>query len=1292
MRDTVFDDHSPITVTKTMTEGEAPYSGRYRPEGSLSAFNDEPMTGTWTLLIDDTVGGERVFLDAWGLNISTPSEQHVFRWSTLESGFFGRSDNVVIRMLAYPQAPADRPQAPGSYRYHNATAGPFLRPYAVATTFPFRAQGTQIRVVDGRSGKRTGDPLSGATAIHLRQGTERDAQPLTRGGNFTALSDHLGFVQSPDAIYPRDAVAAIWPVAGTQAIATHTPLRRYVVTDTVFVPPGQTVESTLSISDVRRMGALEVTVGFALTPTTSTVGLAFALVDPAGNEISLVEPVPGLAAEVRAGISPTVAMTVGIAHYNLAFSQQGATAMPLLPPGSPPMAPIALTMAPSAMKRLDALTGTMVNGDWTLRVTNPTADTEALLSWWGLNTRPVNLYYGSAPPTPVSLDMQGVITGGVQTVRITDTAPLLIFDLDVALEWDARQDDHFMRQLVSDLRRTSDFLFDWTNGQLALGTITVYHDAKLRAADYPLNPWLEADIRIFATNRLRPSAVKGGIVSEPVTDTVTLEQGGKTEDVVYHPGRVHMGAVWNRFGRSDTNLGEDWPRTLAHELGHYLLFLDDNYVGLDESGMLIPVDECPGAMADHYRDGSDMRTDYGEFHPKTGWDENKDCGATLSEQRSGRSDWETIKRWYPQLIAPGEGGSEVNPGPRIQPLGITQVQFAALPDDAGSNTLAVPYFYLLDKSGQPSTSTRDTRAILLTGDGHWLVDLGRPEGGLIQARGAKHYRDPANQDALCAYRATANEFACLPLVLGGKDELQLQTADTPLDIRVSPVSSTTVSIAAIDLETDIGPLTARFFSPDYPATLTTTLEYALDYSETVTLPVPSLRGYVVVWSGERIADTKSLAVADFSLGGNPALQYVWANAQEQVWGNTMQYVWANRTRFGAGLAYQYVWANTLQYVWSGALQYVWSGAYQYVWANAPLRSYAPAISNDGQVMIYSPSNLGAAEGELITLQSSSQPPLLPGFATLVGEPYRLTATAGMSLTDASITMSYVRGDVNTGEEGYLRVYYCDAGCSPDDADWQPLPTRRSDISNQVSAPLQGPGFYALMSSIEVPLAQGWNQIGYPLAASSAISQAVALSAGLSITDARAPLTLLPLTTTLSAVYHFEAGAGSLQEAWLVYGPVSGTGNVHSPVSTLTHFEFAQGYQIFATQPITLLLTARSGAGDDAVYDWNTVVLNSPVLQIPPAVFVADFPGSTQAPQVAIAATVARQPCTPEISVRADGTRADRYIIIVYANDPANLQCFAAGAKLGFEFKIDNQRYFAKALWDNTLIQNLKFTN
>jgi hypothetical protein len=138
---------------------------------------------------------------------------------------------------------------------------------------------------------------------------------------------------------------------------------------------------------------------------------------------------------------------------------------------------------------------------------------------------------------------------------VSSDNPLLLFNLNIGLEWDARNDQSFMNQLRADLQRTSELLYDWTNGQAALGKLTIYHDKE---------QWEKAAIQIFATNRLRPSASQGGITRRTITETLTLD-GGRSSTVVYEPGEVRIGATWNRFGEAGGTLGEDWPRTLAHE-------------------------------------------------------------------------------------------------------------------------------------------------------------------------------------------------------------------------------------------------------------------------------------------------------------------------------------------------------------------------------------------------------------------------------------------------------------------------------------------------------------------------------------------------------------------------------------------------------------------------------------------------------------------------------------------------------------------------------------------------------
>jgi hypothetical protein len=216
------------------------------------------------------------------------------------------------------------------------------------------------------------------------------------------------------------------------------------------------------------------------------------------------------------------------------------------------------------------------------------------------------LYLTSADLAQPNLDdpataMQRVTNLGVQRVQIRNN-PLILFNLDVSLEWDARGDPQYLSRLEADLNRAAEQLYDWSDGQAALGSIRVYH-ARER--------WNDAHIRIYATNTMRPNAVKGGIVA-PGQSVVDPD----VATITYTTGQIRMGAIWNRYGEASANLGEDWPRTLAHELGHYLFYLDDNYLGLRD-GVLTTVSGCQSAMSDPYRN------DYTEFAPRdAAWEQN----------------------------------------------------------------------------------------------------------------------------------------------------------------------------------------------------------------------------------------------------------------------------------------------------------------------------------------------------------------------------------------------------------------------------------------------------------------------------------------------------------------------------------------------------------------------------------------------------------------------------------------------------------------------------------------------
>lgn len=245
-------------------------------------------------------------------------------------------------------------------------------------------------------------------------------------------------------------------------------------------------------------------------------------------------------------------------------------------------------------------------------------------------TETYTLYHTNATPTQEGVNTFIVTQPGVQSLQVSAANPLFIFNLSISLEWDASNDPAYIAQLKQNLQQASAALYDWTNGQVALGKVAVY-----QAREH----WDEADIRIYASNQLRPSANRGGIVSRKTV----LTHPQLTETITATTGIVRIGPTWNRYG-DPSPIGDDWPNVLAHELGHYLLFLEDTYLGLDpNSGLLVAVESCNGtAMTDPYDEvNSELLYGFDEQ-----WKRN--CGKSLAEL----PDWELIRMAYPALHAP----------------------------------------------------------------------------------------------------------------------------------------------------------------------------------------------------------------------------------------------------------------------------------------------------------------------------------------------------------------------------------------------------------------------------------------------------------------------------------------------------------------------------------------------------------------------------------------------------------------------------------------------------------------
>ena len=626
---------------------------------------------------------------------------HVYIWDTLASGFLGASDSVVLRLDLTP------------------ANGPYQHARTSLYSPPFRVQGTQIRVLGQEGPPPT--PLADSVVYHLQADKERRAEPLGGTGHpirTTAdgfLQNRAGMKVDPDE-NKSDRLVALWPSAEVTAT---TPTRLYASNNTFPMTTAVSfspIRSHLVISDARRIAAINVWVDIS---ATLPISVAFNLVSPRGDRVTLLD---GL---LPAGESLCVADELG--------HPCGATARRIFTP------------------TLSAPQNPLADGTWILEASAVVTEPVQLMGW-GLALKLSPLNFTSARPIDTGLLSLPITTTGVQTLTVNTENPLLLFDLNVALEWNASNDEHYKDQLGADMQHTSELLYDWSNGQVALGNVRVYQDARHNLLPDGSNAWNDADIRIYASNRLRPNADQGGIVSQVITDTVQKPQETDKHTLVFAPGQVRMGAEWNRHGEAGGNLGDDWARAFAHELGHYLLFLDDNYIGLDsESKTLVTISdaECPGAMNNPY---SDLQS---EFHPVEGWasepvsPDEKTCRNTFSYQNSYRSDWETIKHFYPWLFAPGVAITKMNPGPSLLPLAVTQVAFV----DALSPSLApklaapitpkapleTPIFYLY-KGNKPYRTSNQARAFLLQQFPDAAPERSRSAGGRsrVRPRGAAH--------------------------------------------------------------------------------------------------------------------------------------------------------------------------------------------------------------------------------------------------------------------------------------------------------------------------------------------------------------------------------------------------------------------------------------------------------------------------------------------------------------------------------------------------------------------------
>lgn len=541
-------------------------------------------------------------------------------------------------------------------------------------------------------------------------------------------------------------------------------------------------------------------------------------------------------------------------------------------------------------------------------------------------TTETRLLHTSGAPRLVSAAEFNRFPSKEMTLPVGPAHPLLLHDLTLSTQWSLIGDGVYQTRLRSHIQKVARYLYDFTDGQMSLGDVHIYQN---------YDRWDEADVRIYASNNLRPHAAIGGVSASDTPDPLI-------GTISYYPGYTFMGRTWNRFNLpgepSDlgVDISNDWPLALAHELGHYLLYLFDTYLAVTPDGEIVETDSCTGsAMGWVYEEANT------EFVFDAGHWESA-CGSTLANHTLKRNEWDTIRLWYSELLAP----TAVNPGPNALPAAFTAVTIH--PPTNPAVVLPNQTFTLDYQAGE--TASGEARAFLFRDNR--VIDQGKPTEGTTEITlvGAQ------TNDRFCVFDVNdfsedtsepRHQYGCEVLTLGD-NSLQLEKDDgwAPI-IEISHATSRTIGIS-VTQEISAGLSLRAVLYPEDTDTLTEIVLAGTDgfYTGTFHSPVDATSAYVQIFVDEAASedDPRRETLVDYGVGGHGAE------------------------------------------------------------GPAHLFGGAPVISSDGQAEFARTTDVYLEKGEFIALQSMAGIPRPPVGREIVGQAYRLVALPRALAEEGNVTL------------------------------------------------------------------------------------------------------------------------------------------------------------------------------------------------------------------------------------------------------------------------------------------------
>ncbi len=503
-------------------------------------------------------------------------------------------------------------------------------------------------------------------------------------------------------------------------------------------------------------------------------------------------------------------------------------------------------------------------------------------------------FYHTSGRDPVAVADGVPDVNNILTLPASAQTPLMVRDFEVSTLWYI-EDSDFDDELTQNLLAAANYFYDWTDGQFALGNITV-HQAQ--------ESWDAADLQVNPGNVFHPNAtIGGGVVLAPTTETIsgTLEAVNSSEQIAatavhtYTPGAVRMGRGWNGYGVpvgqsitvdgetfvvTDETFADHWSLTAAHELGHYLLFLFDTYTDANGNSSQALADSCRTAMGNVYEfHGNEFAFDWTAVSSSPGA-----CKASEAYVDTvGRSEWQTIQAHHPWTVIP-EARDE---GPLAPPVPLTTVTIS--PTVAPTQPLVSQRFNLGYIDSKDSSG--EARAFLMRGNR--IYEQGKPPKGttyvdLVDARA---------EDRLCVYdindhaegeESERHQFACEPIKAG--DDVLTMTQNLAWEpiVTLAQTGETTVAIT-VEQPLAAGELINVSLFPEHGALMSTVALAPNERRDVHTATVdfgagnfvPALYGQL--WIEDTVVEpsTRREVVVDRGTGGGGAFGHL------SEWGGTL---------------------------------------------------------------------------------------------------------------------------------------------------------------------------------------------------------------------------------------------------------------------------------------------------------------------------------------------------------------------------------------------------------------------